>query len=181
MSTRAANDNFRVTRSIVSELVSKKSQGCGDEKEFMKCFIDAGHNDFYLRNATEEGVQKILQCDESFVHGFMSKVLTNLRSNCLPPEAEPASTADYNEAVAHFGNCKPEHGKQSEYINDLFFTKNINMQHAILSRKLRGLKSDREGKPSMDKGGRAQLLSDEICRNVITPALENYRSKGQAK
>lgn len=165
----------------MSELVGKKSQGCEEEKQFMKCFIDAGFNDFYLRDATEEGVQKILQCDESFVRGFMSKVLTKLRSNCLPPEAKAASTEDYNEAVQHFGNCKPEHGKQSEYINDLFFTKNINMQHAILSRKLRGLKSDREGKPSMDQGGRAQLLSDDICRNVITPALENYRAKGQAK
>ncbi len=165
----------------MSELVSKKSQECGEEKQFMKCFIDAGFNDFYLRDATEQGIQKILQCDGSFARGFMSKVLTKLRSNCLPPEAQAASTADYNEAVQHFENCKPEHGKQSEYINDLFFTKNINMQHAILSRKLRGLKSDREGKPSTDQGGRAQLLSDDICRNVITPALENYRAKGQAK
>jgi hypothetical protein len=31
----------------------------------------------------------------------------------------------------------------------------------------------------MDQGGRAQLLSDDTCRNVITPALEYYRSKGQ--
>lgn len=118
MSTRAANDNFRVTRSIVSELVSKKSQG--DEKQFMKCCIDADFNDFYLRYATEEGVQNILSCDESFARGFMSKVLTKLRSDCLPPEAEPASTAEYNKAVEHFENCKPEHGKQSEYINALF-------------------------------------------------------------
>jgi hypothetical protein len=71
------------------------------------------------------------------------KVLTKLRSDCLPPEAEPASTAEYNKAVEHFENCKPEHGKQSEYINALFFTKNISMQHAILSRRLRGIKSDR--------------------------------------
>lgn len=163
----------------MSELVSKKSQE--ETKQFMKCFIDAGFNDFYLRDATEQGVQKILQCEESFARGFMSKVLNKLRSDLLPPEAQAASKEDYDVAVQHFENCKPEHGKQSEYINDLFFTKNINMQHAILSRKLRGLKSDREGKPSMDQGGRAQLLSDDICRNVITPALENYRAKGQAK
>jgi hypothetical protein len=49
----------------------------------------------------------------------------------LPPEAQPASTADYNEVVEHFGSCKPEHGKQSEYTNDIFSTKNISMQHAI--------------------------------------------------
>ena len=106
MSTRAATDNFRVTRSIVSELVSKKSQGCGEDKQFMKCFIDAGFNDFYLRDATEQGVQKILQCDESFARGFMSKVLTKLRSNLLPPEAQAASKEDYDVAVQHFENCK---------------------------------------------------------------------------
>lgn len=161
----------------MAELVS-----ADDLARSVKCFIDAGHNDFYLRSATEEGVQKMLQCDLSFARGFMSKVFSKLRNHLLPPEAEPASNADYKEAIEHFGGLgqKREHGQQSDYINSLFFTKNVSMHAGTLSRKLRG-QGEREGKPLVDKGGRSQLLSDDICRNIITPALENYRCKGQTK
>ena len=177
-STRSQTDNFKVMRSILTELVPKAR--VGEVSRLMALAVHAGYNDFYLREADEDAIRSMFGCDESFTRGVMAKILSKLRANELPPPAEPASSEDYQEAINHFrqqesrNGGKILHGAQSEYINDLFFTKNINMQHAVLSRKLRGQQTGKHK-------GRAQLLSDEICREVITPALKLFRSKGQTK
>ncbi len=146
----------------------------------MSVAIAAGYNDFYLRHADEDKIQEIFGCDASFSRGFLAKIFSRWRAEELPPAAEPASAQDYHEAIAHFrkhesiNGGKIVHGAQSEYINDIFFSKNVNMQHAVLSRKLRGLRSG-------ESKGRSQMLSDSICREVITPALNLFRAKGQTK
>ena len=177
-STRSQTDNFKVMRSILTELVPKAQ--VGEVSRLMALAVHAGYNDFYLREADEDAIRSMFGCNESFTRGVMAKILSKLRANELPPPAEPASPEDYQEAINHFrqqesrNGGKIIHGAQSEYINDMFFTKNINMQHAVLSRKLRGQQTG-------NCKGRAQLLSDEICREVITPALKLFRSKGQTK
>ena len=165
-------------RSILTELVPKAQ--VGEVSRLMALAVHAGYNDFYLREADENVIQSMFGCDELFTSGVMAKILSKLRANELPPPAEPASPEDYQVAINHFRDQESRnggkilHGAQSDYINDLFFTKNINMQHAVLSRKLRGQQTG-------NHKGRAQLLSDEICREVITPALKLFRSKGQTK
>ena len=177
-STRSQTDNFKVMRSILTELVPKAQ--VGEVSRLMALAVHAGYNDFYLREADENVIQSMFGCDELFTRGVMAKILSKLRANELPPPAEPASPEDYQVAINHFRDQESRnggkilHGAQSDYINDLFFTKNINMQHAVLSRKLRGQQTG-------NHKGRAQLLSDEICREVITPALKLFRSKGQTK
>ena len=144
-STRATSDNFRVLRSIMVELVPKSQ--VGEVSRLMSVAIAAGYNDFYLRHADEDKIQEIFGCDASFSRGFLAKIFSRWRAEELPPAAEPASAQDYHEAIAHFrkhesiNGGKIVHGAQSEYINDIFFSKNVNMQHAVLSRKLRGQKN----------------------------------------
>ncbi len=185
--TRSSQDNFKVTRAIVTELIPKSPTKATEVARLMTLVIRSGLNDFYLRSIDEDGVKKMLDCDESFARGFLAKVFCRLRSNELPPPAEPACAEDYEDAANHLRSnaCvdgKIIYGQQSDYISSLFFTKNILMNGPTLSKKLRGLREfHREGSSLVDKGGRIQLLSDRICREVITPALNLFRAKGQAK
>jgi hypothetical protein len=98
-STRSQTDNFKVMRSILTELVPKAQ--VGEVSRLMALAVHAGYNDFYLREADENVIQSMFGCDELFTRGVMAKILSKLRANELPPPAEPASPEDYQVAINH--------------------------------------------------------------------------------
>jgi hypothetical protein len=171
----------RILRSILNELSSKKD---GFPTLFLHKFQLAGYNDNYLRTMTSNSFQKITGCDEQFAKAVELKVLFKIRSESqlsvesypLPPKADDASAGDIEDAVA-FYLSNSEEFTQKSVIDKLFFERNVYIPASTLCRKLRSARMNFE--PS--KSGRPQILEDWICRDVITPALVQFRAIGRTK
>jgi hypothetical protein len=56
-STRSQTDNFKVIRSILTELVPKAE--VGEVSRLMALAVHAGYNDFYLREADGKNIEQI--------------------------------------------------------------------------------------------------------------------------
>ena len=82
-STRSQTDNFKVMRSILTELVPKARVLVGEVSRLMALAVHAGYNDFYLREADEDAIGSMFGCDELFTRGVMAKILSKLRANEL--------------------------------------------------------------------------------------------------
>ena len=56
-STRSQTDNFKVIRSILTELAPKAQ--VGEVSRLMALAVHAGYNDFYLREADEDAIRSM--------------------------------------------------------------------------------------------------------------------------
>jgi hypothetical protein len=168
----------RVLRAILSELTPKKD---GFPSSILYRYQLQGFNDNYLRAITCDDFQRITGCDEEFAKAVELKILHKIRSESLasddsyplPSLAKAASAIDIADAVS-FYRQNSEKYTQKDVINHFFFERNVDIQPSTLCRKL---KSERlnfvEGRP--------QLLEDWICRDMITPALGQFRAIGRTK
>jgi hypothetical protein len=175
---RTRGQDCRILRSILSELSSKKN---GFPSGILFRFQIAGYNDNYLRSMTGDEFQKITGCDEDFAKAVELKVLHKIRSESLesnesyqlPPVALAASSTDIQDAVL-FARQNSDKFSQKEVINKFFQERNVSIQPSTLCRKLKSAELN-------FVHGRPQLLEDWICRDIITPALVQFRAIGKTK
>ena len=168
----------RVLRSILVDLTPKKD---AFPTRIFQCFQAAGFNDNFLRAMTGETIQNATGCTQEFARSVEFKILQKLRSEGstkrsedrypLPPPASAASQQDIGDAVELFKASGEI--SQRDVILKFFKERNVNIQPSTLSRKLH--LSRKVG------AGRNQLLEDWICRDIITPALIQFRSIGKTK
>lgn len=175
---RTRGQDCRILRSILSEVTSKKD---AFPILVLHRFQLAGYNDNYLREISSDSFQQITGCDEEFAKAVELKILHKIRSESLelndsyplPLVAQAASSRDIQDAVA-FYQQNSDQFSQKEVINKFFQERNVNIQASTLSRKLKSEKLN-------FVQGRPQLLEDWICRDIITPALVQFRAIGKTK
>jgi hypothetical protein len=168
----------RILRAILSELTSKKD---AFPSSVLFRYQLAGYNDNYLRTITSDVFQQITGCEEEFAKAVELKILHKIRSESLeshdsyplPPVARAASSTDIQDAVL-FARHNSDEFSQKEVIDKFFQERNVSIQPSTLCRKLKSAKLN-------FVQGRPQLLEDWICRDIITPALVQFRSIGKTK
>ena len=171
----------RILRSILTELSSKKD---GFPHLILHKYQLAGHNDNYLRTMTSDTFREITECSADFAKAVELKVLHKIRNESLnsddsyplPTKAGDASAQDIEDAVSFYLSNSAEF-TQKYVIDKFFYNRNVHIPASTLCRKLKSRRLNFE----TSRSGRPQLLEDWICRDVITPALVQFRAIGRTK